>query len=194
MPEIRIYFEGDKALRSGFHRFFSGIYQAARAKRWELRLIATGGTPRDDFSVAINTHPDAINVLLLDSESRDDGRLTERILREQGWPREVESCVFWMVEMMESWFHADQESLSRFYRDGFNRSALSRNPRVEEIPKRDLEHGLKEATRHSQKGKYHKIHHAPELLACIDPALVQAAAPNCRKMFDDLLGLVYADQ
>jgi hypothetical protein len=67
--------------------------------------------------------------------------------------------------MMEAWFHADKEALQDFYGNGFKESALKKNPNVEEIPKKDLEDGLREATKKTQKGDYfdNKTSHGPRL-------------------------------
>ena len=68
-------------------------------------------------------------------------------------------------------------------------SALKRNLNVEEILKKDLEDGLKAATKDTPKGNYyaHKTEHGPKLLAAIKPESVQKAAPNCRKLFEVVL-------
>ncbi len=96
--------------------------------------------------------------------------------------------IFWMVEMMEAWFHADPEALEGFYGEGFQRKALAGNPRVEEIDRLDLERGLGAATRGTGKGDYfrHKTRHGSGLLGRIDPAKVRAAAPNCDRIFAGL--------
>ena len=69
------------------------------------------------------------------------------------------------------------------------RAPLKRNTNVEEIPKKDLEDGLREATKKTQKGDYfdNKTSHGPKLLAEISAEKVQAAAPNCRKLFAAVL-------
>jgi len=94
-----------------------------------------------------------------------------------------------MVEMMESWFHADREALERFYGPTFRMTALKRNPKVEEISKADLQSGIHEATKHTAKGDYldHKTSHGPKLLSLISPDKVQKAAPNCRRLFTAVL-------
>jgi hypothetical protein len=92
-----------------------------------------------------------------------------------------------MVQMMESWFHGDKDALAKFYGDGFKRNALKPNPKVEEIPKKDLEDGLRTATRATRKGAYHKTAHGPMLLALIDQDRVRQAAPNCDRLFQAVL-------
>ena len=42
----------------------------------------------------------------------------------------------------------------------------------------------------TQKGKYHKTMHAPDLLARIDAAKVRAAAPACDRLFNVLEHLI----
>ncbi len=187
MTEIRIHFEGDDHLRPGFRAFFREIVDQARAKRCKVELIATGGTPKRDFGIAIRSHKDAWNILLLDSEGPHDGKLTARLIVEQGWSNEHEDSIFWMVEMMESWFHADKEALGRFYKGDFNGKAMKANPNVEQIAKKDLMDGLKAATKDTKKGAYHKTKHAPTLLEMIAPRLVRQAAPNCDNFFTTVL-------
>ena len=127
MPtEIRIYFEGHKSLRRGFAAFFSEIKTRATEKHCKVEFIATGGTPDRDFDIAMKTHPTALNILLRDSEGPYNAG------------HSAADSIFWMVEMMKSWFHADKDVLEGFYGRGFRREALRGNPNVEEIPKQDL--------------------------------------------------------
>ena len=190
MPEIRIYFEGHDTLVPGFSSFCEELRERAREKRWHFSLIATGGTPARDFAIGLRKHPQAFNILLLDSERADDGRLTEMLIAQEGWDKSLAHSIFWMVHMMEAWFHADKEALANYYRDGFNAGAMSSNPRVEEIGKKDLANGLKDATKGTKKGVYHKTKHAPALLAVIAPERVRRAAPNCEKLFDAVLAML----
>ena len=57
-----------------------------------------------------------------------------------------------MVQCMESWFLADMDALTGFFGDGFNSGALPRRPDIENVSKRDLERGLRRATRPSSRG------------------------------------------
>jgi hypothetical protein len=172
VTKLRIYFEGDARLRPGFRQFLSEIANAASGKKCQFDLIATDGTPVQDFRDAMKTHPEAWNVLVLDS---DLGRTA------------VEGCdpesIFWMVQIMESWLLVDIDALKRFYNGGFQESALKGNPNVEQIPKADVLTRLKKATSETKSGEYHKIKHAPKLLQEIDPVLVRRFAPNCDRRF-----------
>ncbi len=155
----------------------------ARARRCKFNLIAGEGKAKQDFGIAMRSHEDAWNILLSDAEGPDSGDLTARLITHQGWSNEHQDSIFWMVEMMESWFHADKDALGRFYKDGFNARAMAANPNVERIGKRDLRDGLKAAT----KGAYHKTRHALRLLEMIDPNLVRKAAPHCKRLFEAVL-------
>ncbi len=57
--EIRIYFEGDKSLKTGFDTFFTAIKRLASERRCPLRIVATGATPERGFSIALRKHRDA---------------------------------------------------------------------------------------------------------------------------------------
>jgi Domain of unknown function (DUF4276) len=91
-----------------------------------------------------------------------------------------------MVQMMEAWLVADRDALSRFYGQRFNANAIPRNSNVEQIGKQDLESALKEATRHTAKGEYHKIHHGPKILGQLDVSRVRKAATHCNRLFTTL--------
>lgn len=184
VSEIRIYYEGDRALKVGFDAFFSKIRRLARDKACRFQLISTGAKWQQDFRIAIKSHPASWNILLIDSEGPTYSAM--ETCKKNGWDPVHATSIFWMVEMMESWFHADQSTVASYYGTGFNRNVLKPNPRVEEIPKKDLVDGLKAATKETLKGEYHKTAQAPKLLACIDPALVRQAAPNCARLFDAL--------
>jgi|SRR5215472_2913259 len=186
VTELFIYFEGDKQLRPGFRSFLKGIVDAARQKRCRPELVATGGTPVEDFHTAWKSHPNAWNVLLLDSDCSMEGELADLCRSKKLDPKHTE-FVFWMVEVMESWFLADIDILKRYYGDGFQESALRGNPEVEKIRKDDVFSRLKKATKGTKRGEYHKTKHAPALLAAVDVSLVRSAAPNCERMFRIIL-------
>jgi hypothetical protein len=174
VTKLRVYFEGDDRLRPGFRQFLSEIAEAARRKMCYFDLIATEGTPVQDFHAALITHRDAWNVLLLDWEES-----TEAQLRKQGLQGCDPDSIFWMVQIMESWFLADVDALKAL----FGGSLSKGNPNVEEIPKADVLERLRKAA----NGEYHKVKHGAKLLALIDPARVRKAAPHCDRMFTVIL-------
>jgi hypothetical protein len=113
-------------------------------------------------------------VLLLDSEDPQEFQL-----RKKG----VEGCdpdsIFWMVQIMESWFLADVDALKAL----FGGSLSKGNPKVEEIPKADVLERLKKVA-NGEYHEYHKVKHGTKLLGLIDPVKVRRAAPHCQRMFD----------
>ncbi len=192
VTEIRIYFEGDKLLKPGFSEFFAELKKRARERRCEFHLIAAGGGSEACrfFGLALKNNVGAFNILLKDGEGPIGVNAAIGLCQEYGWDKFHVNSIFWMVEMMESWFHADKEALEGFYGQGFNKNALRPNPRVENIPKADVREGLRNATVKTRPGNYfdNKTTHGPKLLALIDPRRVRTASPNCEKLFAALLG------
>jgi hypothetical protein len=190
VSEIRIYVEGDPALRRGFHSFLQELRELARRKnvRWSVITCGSRNFTYDAFKTALKTHPDAFNVLLVDAEEAVDSNPWEHLRRRDGWNSagcDDEQCHL-MVQTMEAWFMADIEALKRYYKQGFQEGALPKNPQVEQVSKNDLNERFKRATQHTQKRAYHKTQHAPHILAQIDAAKVCQAAPHCDRLFATL--------
>ena len=91
---------------------------------------------------------------------------------------------------MEAWIVADPDALGAYYKQGFLKDALPRHPNLEEVDKSDLAEALDRATQETRLGTYHKIHHARNLLQCIDPARVRRRCHHCDRLFETLLRLV----
>lgn len=104
LMEIRIYFEGNKALRNGFESFFTELNVAARSAQSTLQFIAA----KDGISAyrkAERTHEGAWNILLKDSEEPIPERPAD-LCEMHGIDLHLVDSVFWMVELMEAWFLA----------------------------------------------------------------------------------------
>ena len=190
---IRIYYEGDRSLREGFRKFFDSI----RFPGVRIKLVAGGTTVNTigDFIRALRTNTDSINLLLIDSDAPDDGKLAASVRNHSKWDSSVAASVtddqiHFMVQVMESWFLADKECLRRYYGQGFRENRLPASPKVEEIPKDDVMNGLEDATRSTKRGKYHKTRHAPSLLAQVNIDKVCNASPACAHLFSVLEQLV----
>lgn len=112
-----------------------------RSKRYRFELVEPEGTPVQDFRDALKTHPDAWNVLVVDWEDDDEAAIRKRAL--EGCDQD---SVFWMVQIMESWFLAYADALKAIFKTNLNENALKRNPNVEEIPKQDVLDCLRRAT------------------------------------------------
>jgi len=195
VKEIRIYVEGggdanSKArLRIAFSRFLGPLHDAAREKRIGWRVIACGS--RSDtftsFRIDLPRYRDALMLLLVDAEGPVTGGPAEHITHTDGAARDLAAVpdeqIHLMVEAMEAWIAADPPALSRYYGQGFQTSALPRHKNIEKVPKQDLFAALDNATRGTQKGRYHKIHHAPELLESVASGTVRKRAPHCDRLF-----------
>jgi hypothetical protein len=197
VSEIRIYIEGGgdgkntKALiRQGFRSFLKDLVQIARSKqiKWELILCGSRNNAFRNFKNALEDHPDAFNVLLVDSEASIKKPPWEHLKSRDNWdlPGVDDIHCHLMVQSMEAWFIADIDTLKKFYGQGFRENSISKNTNVEKIDKDSLEPSLKEATRNTSKGEYQKIQHASKLLELLDVTKVRKAAPKCDRLFTTL--------
>lgn len=195
---VRIYVEGGGntgALKSECRRGFSQFFAKFIPPGKQPRVIACGSRNEalDDFRTALSQYPDEHIVLLVDAEAPVDpektiwGHLKDR----DGWEPPTgatEENTHLMVQCMESWFLADTETLASYFGQGFQASALPRNPNVEEIAKPVVLHALKAATRQTKtKGEYSKGGHSFEILARIDANKVRSASPYAERLAVALL-------
>ncbi|HEX4959528.1 MAG TPA: DUF4276 family protein [Thermoanaerobaculia bacterium] len=195
--EIRIYVEGGgrgrtsrSSIRDGLSDFFSPLIRLARDRRIAWKVIPSGS--RTDtfasFALALSEHPQAFNVLLVDSECGVTLPRWEHLRRQDGWyvPDLNEDHCHLMVQTIEAWLIADPEALVGFYGQGFLQGALPSRQDVEAIAKDDLMRALDRATVRTQKGRYHKISHCADLLGRLDPERVRARARHCDLLFTTL--------
>jgi len=170
---VQLYLEGGNQLRSPMAQFLRRAVGSVNLTVWPSGSAenATSRCARD---------PDSL--LLIDSEGVDLVDLNARVTSRIGRPDRV----FFMVQLMETWFLADQRTLRDYYGRGFNNHQLPANPRVENIPKDDVINGLRAATRECNKRAYHKGKHAPDLLNQLDPTNVYNACPNFALLIDHL--------
>ena len=203
VKEIRIYIEGDTkqkgkfntiSLREGFNHFFTELIEKAKAKNIILRLIMCGSKYETfkDFLNAAKSYQDSFVMFLLDSDAPlEEAETPKTFLQKQNplwhlYEAEENQCHL-MIQVMESWFFADKEKLAEFYGQGFNLNSLAKNVNVEKITKADVESGLANATRNTQKGEYHKTRHGAKILELIDTQKVRDSAPHCEKLFTTVL-------
>jgi hypothetical protein len=177
-------------MRAGFNSFLDSLVQSARQKnvRWDIILCGSRNQAFEDFEIALRRHPDAFNVLLVDSEGEVVLAPWEHLRRQEGVkiPKlDGEHCHL-MAQAMEAWIIADPEALESYYGKGFHRSAIPRREDVEAIPKADLFKALNRATNQTEKGAYQKVDHGAELLKRIDPRQVRSRARHCDLFFKAL--------
>ena len=194
---VKIYVEGggdhNKALQTRCRQGFSKFLERSGLRGHMPRVVACGGRSQafDSFRTSLqNARPGEHPLLLVDSEDVVQGTPWEHVRIHDSWDRPVSALdeqLHFMVQAMEAWFHADKNTLERYYGDNFHPGALSQRQDVDNIPKRDLFTGLQAATRDCQKGEYSKGDHSFEILARIDPARVRNASPNYGARFLDKL-------
>lgn len=202
--EIRFYIEGGGDskdtkgfLRQGFSTFLKDLISLARNKRIRWQTITCGSRQAafDAFKTALRQHPESFNVLLVDSEGPVTTRPWHHLHERDRWQvaeLSDDQCHL-MTQAMEAWFIADIRALANFYGAGFYENRIPRTPDVEQIAKGQLEACLRDATRETQKGEYHKTRHAPKLLEMIDPATVRHASRHCERLFAGLIHQMEAD-
>lgn len=193
---VRVYVEGGggarstkDACREGFRKLFEKIVPPGSIHK----VIASGGRHKafQNFCNALSDHPGEMIMLLVDSEVPVTTGVWPHLGGKTGdrWnkPRSAtEEHAHLMVQCMEAWFLADQETLGAYYGEGFNVNALPAQPNVELIPKPDVEASLNQATRNTTKKQYHKTNHAFALLALVDPAKIRDASPQADRFFNTL--------
>ncbi len=198
VKEIRIYVEGGgnrgdtKAVfRQGMSKFLCELknLSLSRGVRWQIIACGSRDSALQDFQSALKSHPTAFNLLLIDAEAPVS--VPSAILHLQQNDKcslggiTADQCHL-MVEVMENWFLADIAALESFYGQQFNPSAIPPTQNVEAIGKARVEAALENATRATQKGRYHKIQHGTKLLEKINPTTVRSRAPYCNLLFEKL--------
>ncbi|PZV08801.1 MAG: hypothetical protein DCF32_03935 [Leptolyngbya sp.] len=200
--EIRIYVEGggDQArgkqkFREGVGKFLDSLRQQACNKRIKWSIIACGGrdSTYEDYCNALVDHPQAANILLVDSEDPiTRPTCSEHLTARDRWDMTGidDAHVHLMIEVMENWLIADVDTLAAYYGARFSRGSIPANPNVEMISKSSVESALENATKNTQKGRYHKIRHGPDILGQVSVPLVRSKAEHCDKLFNCIEELI----
>jgi hypothetical protein len=191
---VRIYVEGgfEGTTKSNCRKAFR-IFFEKTLPRGSFQVIASGDRAKAyaDFCTALVQHPGDYVMLLVDSEEAVSGKPWEHVITRvgDGWQRPrgaKDDQLQFMVQVMESWFLADQDALAAYYGQGFRRSSMPRRENIEEVSKTDVYRALENATKDTQKREYHKTRHGFELVELIDPALVQKASGQARRLHSSL--------
>jgi hypothetical protein len=197
---IRIYIEGggDKKeqkamLRKGFSKFLESLSNSARHQniKWDIIICGTRNNAFRDFRNGLKSHPEAVNILLVDAEApvKVNSPPWQHLKSRDNWDRPVEindNFCHLMVQTMEAWLLADINNLKKFYGQGFKESAIPKTKNIETIEKDKLEPILKIASQQTSKGEYHKINHASKLLESLDVDKVRQASSYCDRLFTTL--------
>lgn len=201
MRAIAIYVEGGgdsaagkAAIRNGFDRLLAALKDQARRRRWRWKLVACGGRgqTKDAFLNARVANPDTHTLLLVDSEAPVTAPPTRHLNDRDGWDLSgvPDDDVHLMVQVMETWLAADPDALARYYGQRFRANALPAATDLETVAKDDVASALAQATRDTQKGEYHKIRHAGDLLQRVDPAKVRSRCPHCARFMDRVAAIL----
>ena len=194
---ISIYMEGGgdgkenrATLRQGMDTFLQPLKEASRNKAlpWKLVCCGTRNEAFQRFQNAVNSSTDAVNVLLVDAEGPVNQSPRLHLRNQDEWDLSFapEETIHLMVQVMEAWIVADLETLKSYYGQGFRVKQLPRAKNLESVPKTDVESSLSEATKDTQKGRYHKIRHASDLLKRIDAEMVKVRCCHCQRLFDEI--------
>ena len=197
MSSVAIYMEGGgdsrdtkAALRQGMDVFLGPLKDAARARSWRWKLVCCGGRQEamGAFTHAWRTADSTVVALLVDAEGPVTTSPGMHLRTRDGCDLEdvSDDHVHLMIETMEAWIAADAESLATYYGRQFNANALPKAANLEAVAKTDLSSALERATRATQKGAYHKIRHASDLLQRIDRQKVQQRCASCARLFATL--------
>ena len=169
--------------------FLGPIKQLARAKSWHWKLVPWGSRQQtfERFRDAVTrTQPDELVVLLVDAEKAVGNNTPHAHLKTRdNWDLAfaAEDMVHLMVQVMETWIVADPDTLAKYYGSGFRKNALPATVNLETISKASIMDALKQATRSTPKGAYHKIRHASDILQRIDQQQVRERCPACDRLF-----------
>ena len=196
MVSVKVYVEGggDRAeLRATCRKGFSKFIEASGMRGIMPSIVACGSRQNayDSFKTA-RFRKDGISMLLVDAEEPVTASGPwEHLAARDNWVRPTgatdDQCHL-MVQVMESWFLADVESMESFYGPSFRKQALPANPKVEKVAKQDVLNGIEQATRDTSKGRYSKGKHSFDLLAALDPAKVRDASPHADRFIRTLEG------
>ena len=200
LVRVKIYVEGggdNRESRTACRRGFREFIEKAGLRGRMPSIVACGprGTAYDDFKTA-HASGNGIAVLLVDAEGpvKSSTGAWQHLQERDRWKRpdgaDDDQCHL-MVQIMESWFLADVATLEQFYGQAFRQGALPLNPKIEQVSKQDIESGLEQATRGTNKGSYdkNKSKHGFEILAILDPRKVMKASPHANRLIETLTRL-----
>lgn len=195
---MKVYVEGGgdydallRACRRGFKLFFEKAGLKGRLPR--VYPCGSRNEAYDAFCEAMRNGEKAI--LLVDSEDLVTNLHPVNSLTIDPWQHFINRGDPWtrppgatndhaqlMVVCMETWFLVDWRSVADFYGRGFNVGALPPRVQKELVTKLDVFKAMKKATTATTKGEYSKGDHSFDILAELNPAIVEADAPHAKRL------------
>ena len=205
MVTAELYIEGggdnrqqhSKALRIRFRKGWNKFFTSAGLGGRIPKVVRGSGRQQTFKCFALSVErekPDIVPILLVDSEApvAAEHSVWQHLQANDGWncpPDADDDQAFLMVQVMETWFLADRNSLKRYFGAEFRETTLKQWPQLEAVPKATVLNSLKQATAHCAK-PYAKGKVSFELLAQVDPALVKAACPHTKALLNRLKTLL----
>lgn len=202
---MKIYVEGGSrgALNSSCRRGFRALIEKALPMGCRLAFDIVPCGRRTDafrcFCIALaNGETDAL--LLVDGEDVITNLDPATGLTHDPWQHLAEGSaplrprpagattaqVHLMAVSMETWLVADAVRLQAYYGQGFQASALPANTQLETVTKSALDDSLRRAIRSTTKREYDKGKHSFDILATLDPAVIERRSPHAKRFFDFL--------
>ncbi len=174
--------------REGWNEFFKSAGVGNKTK------IVRGGTRQQTFrrfATAVEVgRPGTVSLLLVDSEApvAAENSVWQHLNARDSWsqpPGAGDDQAFLMVQIMETWFLADRAALRKYFGARFRENALRRWPNLENVPKSTVLNALASSTASCSK-RYSKGKVSFELLARINPTLVETACPHAKALLNRL--------
>ena len=201
---VRIYIEGggegkaaDSDFRRGWKKFLNELHELARANGYHSLEVVRGKGRENAFNrfkTHQREHPDDLCVLLVDAETAvaEGARVWDIVADRVGdqWQRPswaTESHLYLMVHSVETWLLTDQSALQKFFKHGFDKTALP-TTNLETRPKEEIERRLRKATQNSRKGPY-RHGQAHEIIEIIGQDRVKTLGHG-QRLFDSLGSLI----
>lgn len=200
MSRTTVYVEGGGSgrelrakCRKGFQAFFAKSDLAGRLPK----VVASGSRSSafDKFKAARHqAKSDELPMLLVDSEGPVSGGsgTWSHLKAHDNWDKPsgaADDDGHLMVECMEAWFLADKDTLASHFGTGYSANAIPADPSIERVPKRDIEDGLRNATRNCSRGRYDKGRDSFAILGKLDPQKVTDASPHAARLVRTLRSL-----
>jgi hypothetical protein len=191
-----IYIEGGgdtRQLHSELRQGFKSLFESSGLKGRLPKVVACGSRndAYHDFKIAFLSKDVNEKVLLLVDSEDLVGSSTkwEHVKYRDNWDKITgsnEEEIFFMTVCTESWFLADTEGMSQFFGRGFDITKLPQNSDLEEITKKILYSGLKNATKNSSKGVYGKGQHSFKILTFLNTQKVKNHGKYSKEFFEYL--------
>ena len=187
----RVYVEGGgrrRELQAKCRRGFRTFFGKAVPPEQVPEIVSCGGrgSTYNRFRSACNhTIATELLVLLVDSEAPVSARsgAWTHLKHHDNWQRPARgNNAHLMVQCMEAWFLADKTNLAAHFGSGFVASAIPADLSVENVSKRDIENGLRNATRNCSRGRYDKGRDSFAILGKLDPQKVTDASPHAARL------------